>query len=167
MAEFKKRKTTRLQNADYNENGTYFITLCTQNKRCVLSRITKSSEGPAVEMLPYGKIAEKYIRQLNDFYNDISIERYVIMPNHIHILMCVETVESTASTVQNSSLSKFISTFKRFTNKDCGKNIWQYRSYDHIIRNEKDYEEHANYVYYNPLRWHYDELYTIEKEENL
>lgn len=150
----------RLQNADYNENGTYFITLCTQNKRCVLSVIEDSPEGPAVKLLPYGEIAEKYINQLNDFYSDISIDRYVIMPNHIHILLSVEKDRGLVSSVQNSSISKFISTFKRFCNKVYGRNIWQYRSYDHIIRSEKDYEEHANYIYYNPFRWCYDELYT-------
>ena len=65
-------------------------------------------------------------------------------------------------TIQNSIVSRFISTFKRFTNKEYGVNIWQYRSHDHIIRNQKDYEEHVNYIYYNPARWHLDELYTGE-----
>ena len=136
-------------------------------------------DGPiSVELLPYGKIAEKYIQQLNDFYDNISIERYVIMPNHIHILLFLNSNENNTDsslteneegpsrtpvpTIQNSIVSRFVSTFKRFTNKEYGMNIWQYRSYDHIIRNQKDYEEHVNYIYYNPIRWHFDELYTEE-----
>ena len=65
-------------------------------------------------------------------------------------------------TVQNSVPSRFVSTFKRFCNKEYGINIWQYRSNDHIIRNRQDYEEHLRYIYENPMRWYYDELYTEE-----
>lgn len=43
------------------------------------------------ELLPYGEIAENYIHQLNDFYGDIVVDRYVIMPNHIHMLVCVRS----------------------------------------------------------------------------
>ena len=62
-------------------------------------------------------------------------------------------------TVQNSLVSRFVSTFKRFCNKEYGENIWQYRSNDHIIRNRKDYEEHCKYIIENPLYWQYDKLY--------
>ena len=44
--------------------------------------------------------------------------------------------------------------------KQIGRPIWQKSFHDHIIRNQKDYEEHINYIYYNPVRWHLDELYT-------
>ena len=181
MEEKKTRKKMRLKGADYNNPGAYFITICTKERRCVLSHIvgTGVPDGPiSVELLPYGKIAEKYIQQLNDFYDNISIERYVIMPNHIHILLFLNPNENNTDsslteneegpsrtpvpTIQNSIVSRFVSTFKRFTNKEYGMNIWQYRSYDHIIRNQKDYEEHVNYIYYNPIRWHLDELYTEE-----
>ena len=181
MEEKTIRKKMRLQRADYNSPGVYFITVCTKNRRCILSRIVGTGvlDGPAtVELLPYGKIAEKYLNQLNEFYNDISVERYVIMPNHIHMLLFVKPSENNIDanmmetengpsrtpvpTIQNSIVSRFVSTFKRFCNKEYGKNIWQYRSYDHIIRNQKDYEEHINYIYTNPMHWYYDELYTEE-----
>ena len=188
MDGLKNRKTTRLQGVDYNSTGAYFITICTQNRRCSLSRIVGTGvlDGPfhdalnetTVELLPCGKIADKYIHQLNEFYHDISVERYVIMPNHIHMLLFVkpkehEDIESEMSmvngpsgtpvpTIQNSIVSRFVSTFKRFCNKEYGENIWQYRSYDHIIRDQKDYEKHINYICENPIRWYYDELYTEE-----
>ena len=180
MEEFRKRKNTRLYGVNYNEMGAYFITICTEKRRCSLSRVvgTGVPDGPSVELLPYGKIAEKYIDQLNHFYNDISVECYVIMPNHIHLLLFVkpnqnENFESELSpgngpsrtpvpTIQNSVVSRFISTFKRFCNKEYGENIWQYRSYDHIIRNQKDYDEHIKYIYENPMYWQSDKLYTEE-----
>ena len=133
----------------------------------MLSRIvgTGVPDGPLVELTQYGKTANKYINQLNEFYNDISIESYVIMPNHIHILLHVKEKGPSGTpvpTMQNSTVARFVSTFKRFCNKEYGKNIWQYRSYDHIIRNRQDHEEHLRYIYENPLRWRFDQLYKEE-----
>ena len=169
MDERKYRKTTRLKSADYDRNQVVFLTICTKERRCILSRIVGTGvlDGPKIELTEYGKIAEKYINQLNNFYNDLSVESYVIMPNHIHILLWVKGNENGPSrtpvpTVQNTIPAKFLSTFKRFCNKESGKNIWQYRSNDHIIRNREDYEEHLRYIYENPTRWCYDELYIEE-----
>ncbi len=164
--ELPKRKTMRLQGADYSSPGVYFLTVCTRDRACLLSKI--SSDGCTVDLLPHGTVAEKYIRQLNDFYDDIEVEQYVIMPNHIHLLLFIKQepclvapTEGPSRTTQNSAVSRFISTFKRFCNKEYGTNIWQYRSYDHIIRNRKDYEEHVKYILENPLNWYYDELYSL------
>ena len=62
----------------------------------------------------------------------------------------------------NSTCTQFISTLKRFCNKEYGKNIWQARFYDHIIRSRDDYNEHISYIDENPVRWFYDELYAAE-----
>ena len=171
MHELKNRKTTRLRDIDYSQNGVVFLTICTQHKQCILSRIVGTGvlDGPQIELTKYGQIADKYIRQLNDFYDDLSVDSYVIMPNHIHILLCVKSYDNGPSrtpvpTMQNSTTAKFLSTFKRFCNKEYGMNIWQYRSYDHIIRNRQDYEKHWHYIYENPFRWHLDELYSNEQE---
>ena len=162
-----ERIGTRLQSADYNHTGAYFLTICTQNRRCMLSHIVGTGvlDGPLVELSPCGKIADKYINQLNDFYTNISVDSYVIMPNHIHIMLRVlddGPSGTPVTTIQNSVISRFVSTFKRFCNKEYGENIWQYRSNDHIVRNQKDYEEHLKYIHENPLRWYYDELYSEE-----
>ena len=101
MEERKYRKTTRLKSADYNSNRAVFLTICTKERRCILSRIVGTSvlDGPKIELTEYGKIAEKYINQLNNFYNDLSVESYVIMPNHIHILLWVKGNENGPSRV--------------------------------------------------------------------
>ena len=176
--EYRYRKTTRLKTFNYNFPGTYFITICTQNKEHLLSNVKLSYvgtgvlDGPqanekvCVELTEYGKIADKYINQLNDFYKNISVDAYIIMPNHIHLL--ISTCENGPSrtpvptklpcfenTMQNSVISRFISTFKRFSNKDYSKNIWQARSFDHIIRDNKDYELHIKYIHENPLKWYF------------
>ena len=129
----------------------------------MLSRIVGTGvlDGPDVTLLPYGKIAAKYIDQLNDFYEHLSVESYVIMPNHIHILLNVKGPSGTpVPTRQNSVVSLFVSTFKRFCNKEYGRNIWQSRSYDHIIRDQKDFDRHLQYIYENPFGWQKDEFYS-------
>ena len=176
----KNRKTTRLYGADYDREGVFFLTMCTKDKKCLLSRIVGPGEdagprssvvgtgvpdGPHIELLPYGKISEKYINQLDAFYEHITVQAYVIMPNHIHLLLAISPCEDGPSrtpvpTLQNSAVSRFVSTFKRFCNKECGENIWQYRSHDHIIRDREDHERHVGYIGENPLRWRFDELYT-------
>ena len=84
------------------------------------------------------------------------------MPNHIHILLVVKEHGPSGRpvpTVQNSVISRFISTFKRFCNREYGKKIWQPRSYDHVIRNQEDYDIHLKYIYENPFKWESDSLY--------
>ena len=167
MDEAPKRRNTRLQGYDYSTPGAYFLTLCAKNRQCILSRIVGTGvlDGPQVCLLPCGKIADKYIRQLHIFYDDISVESYVIMPNHIHILLSVKEGGPSGRpvpTAQNSTVSRFISTFKRFCNKEANGNIWQSRSYDHVIRNQEDFDKHLKYIQENPAKWESDKLYYAE-----
>ncbi len=162
-----QRRPTRLAGYDYNTPGVYFLTICTKERKCILSRIVGTGvlDGPKVELLPYGIIAEKYIQQLGDFYTYISVESYVIMPNHIHILLGISEKGppgTSVPTLQNSVVSHFVSTFKRFCNKEYGKNIWQARSYDHIIRDQADFDKHLRYIAENPFGWQKDELFYNE-----
>ena len=114
----------RRAGADYNRDQAVFLTICTKEGKCILSRIVGTGvlDGPKIELTKYGLIADKYIHQLHDFYDDLSVESYVIMPNHIHIMLRVDGEENGPSrtpvpTVQNSIPSRFVSTFKRFCNK--------------------------------------------------
>ena len=162
--DFRERKRTRWEGFDYNSAGAYFITICTQNRRQILSTIVGCDvlDAPKTVLLHHGAIADKYLQQLSDFYDYLEVDQYVIMPNHIHIMLIVYDHEDVSATKQHSAMSRFISTFKRFCNKEYGENIWQYRSNDHIIRNRQDHEEHLRYIYENPIRWYCDELYTDE-----
>ena len=187
--ELPKRKPTRLHYFDYNSSGAYFLTICTENRRNMLSRIVGNTDKTVerfaasfvggdvldapqsdvlyspkrIELSSYGKIAEKYINQLDQHYENIDIDSYVIMPNHIHILLRVRrsgASRTSPPTKQHSNVSRFVSTFKRFCNKEYGENIWQRHFNDHIIRNQKDYEKHIKYIHENPARWYFDELYS-------
>ena len=166
MDELKNRKATRLKGANYHRNQIVFLTICTKERQCLLSRIvgTGVPDGPQIELTKYGQIADKYIKQLSNFYNELSVERYVIMPNHIHIIMILE---EDAGASPRPTIMDIVCAYKSLTTRECRKNgfqekLFQTSFFEHIIRNRQDYEEHMKYIYENPMRWYYDELYTEE-----
>ena len=168
MTELPKRKSTRLKYYDYSSVGTYFITICTKDRKQLLSKIivgTEASIVPKSQLTKYGIIADKYINQMNEFYDYICVDKYVIMPNHIHLLLSITNSENGTSRTPsptNSIVAKFVSTFKRFCNKEYGIDIWQRMSNDHIVRGENDYKKIWEYIDTNIIRWQMDSLYTNE-----
>ena len=164
-----KRKSTRLKGYDYSANGAYFITICTHNRKCILSEIVGDGvlDVPQNVLTKCGEISDKYINQLNEFYDYISVEKYIIMPNHIHFILSVDNENDGTSRTPSptsSVVSSFISTFKRFCNKEYGENIWQRSFHDHIIRSETDYKEIWEYIDTNVMKWENDCFYEKEKE---
>ena len=93
-----KRKHPRLDNYDYSSKGAYFVTICVQNRRCVLSRIVRSGKTDIqqnvatnpIEYTTYGRIAEKQLLMLEERYPHLSIDKYVIMPNHVHVILVLD-----------------------------------------------------------------------------
>ena len=155
-----KRKSLRLKGYDYSTPGVYFITVCTENRRRVLGNLVErdACDAPKIKMSVYGEILEKYIILLSKKYEHIRIDKYVVMPDHFHLLLRItnrnlrECGVSQASRPTKSEVAKFVSLLKRYFNKEYGKNIWQASYNDHIIRNEKDYLEVIEYIDNNPLR---------------
>ena len=153
------RKLPRLRQYDYSSNGKYFITICVQDMKCVLSKIVGSGDpdAPQVLLTDYGIVVEKNITTMNTIYNDILIEKYTIMPNHLHMMISIETADLSGASGSplptNSKLSRHIGTLKRFCNKQIGADIWQTGFYDHIIRDEEDYYYHMLYIDENPKKW--------------
>ena len=93
--EFTARKPNRLTEYDYNQNGAYFVTICTQDRKKILSKLSVGTpvlgcpNPPDLELLWHGRIADRYIQQMNTFYKHISVDKYVIMPDHIHLLISI------------------------------------------------------------------------------
>ncbi len=162
--ELPKRKPTRLKGYDYSSSGAYFITICTKDRKEILSKILVGDgvlDVPQNELTTYGKIVEKYINQLSGFYSHITVDKSIIMPNHVHLLVSITDMDGTSETPSptNTILAKFISTFKRFVNKECKENIWQRSFHDHIIRGEKDYRKIWEYIDQNVIQWEKDCFY--------
>ena len=159
--ELPKRKPTRLKNYDYSSNGAYFITLCTHNKQKILGNIVGDGahDVPKIILSNQGKIVEKYILSTNNI-SKLVVDKYVIMPNHIHLILIVQNGTSKAPSPTNNLISHSISTLKRFVTKDVGYNIFQRSFHDHIIRDENDYLKILNYIDTNPQKWRDDCFYT-------
>ena len=165
-----KRKHPRLKGFDYSSNGAYFITICTEKRKQLLSNIVGAGviDSPSVLLKRCGEIVDRQINSIASFCSNVFVDAYVIMPNHVHILLRILNDENgqsgtPAPTSRGSSvLSRFVSTLKRFSNKEIGENIWQRSFHDHIIRDRNDYEEIYRYICENPLSWEKDELYSEE-----
>lgn len=168
-AEKPTRKPNRIKRYDYSRNGAYFVTICTHERKRILSEVivgtlsrsvpTVSNEDPEgcavmTQLLWHGQIAEKILRQMDAFYENISVDKFVIMPDHIHLIISMQGERpQTDVSVRTSALARFVGTFKRFCNREYGENIWQSRFYDHVIRNQQDYEEIWTYIDHNPKKW--------------
>ena len=163
MDNLPKRKRMRLSCYDYSSPVAYFVTICTHEKRCILSDITVGADalgGPCVTLTATGKIVEKYILS-TDNIPGVHVEKYVIMPNHIHLILAIEETDGPprASAPTMAALPNAISALKRLVNRESGANIWQRSYHDHVIRNENDYLQIWNYIDTNPARWREDCFY--------
>ena len=153
------RKKNRLENYDYSTCGAYFLTICTSARRNYFWNKVGATIGRPqdVELSTYGKIVDEVINNIPTVYPAIMIERYVIMPDHIHLLLRI-CVDEDGRPMVAPTMSRVVQQLKGTVTKRIGVSIWQKLFFDHIIRNQKDYEEHINYIYENPMRWRFDRL---------
>ena len=133
--EYSKRKRLRLEEYDYSTPGAYFITICTHERRCILSDIIVEADaldGPHVALSSAGRIVEKYILT-TDYIPGIHVEKYVIMPNHVHMLLLVGACYGPprASAPTMATVPNAVSALKRLVNRELGVNIWQRSYHDH------------------------------------
>ena len=154
-----KRKPNRLKGFDYSSDGAYFITICTKNKEQIFSKIVydKTVGANIVRPSAIGKIIEKDILKIEKIYPCIFVDSYVIMPNHIHLLLTIDTIRRP---MVAPTIATVIKQFKGAVSKEVGTTVWQKGFYDHIIRDDEDYNTKAQYIDTNPLTWERDELYT-------
>jgi len=169
-----QRKQLRLNKYDYSKTGAYFVTMCVVDRHCILGRIhvgvdalgdPPSKQNHTVELSSIGKSVEVQLHRFSQYYDNIKINRYIVMPNHIHMILIVSngsprastpTIDNKNQTLADKTVPRFVSTLKRFIHKECGFTIFQ-RSYnDRIIRNEDELNFYRRYIQDNPIRWKYD-----------
>jgi len=151
-----QRKHPRLKDYDYSDTGSYFITICTKDRQKILCNIVGRDDlgtpNYMIQLTDIGKITDTYINSIPTHYKNVSIDNYVIMPDHIHILLSV-TNERRAESSRPTTISQIIGVCKRLINKEIGENIFQTSFNDHIIRDENDYAIKWNYIENNPMKW--------------
>jgi len=171
MSKFKNQfrvDTTRLKDWDYSASGWYFVTICTKGNVPYLGEIVDGE----VQLSQAGKIvAEEWVRT-GEVRSNAILDRWVIMPNHMHAILILEESEASHGDVsadtfmlKANSLGSIINQFKgrctkRIRNSGVPAFTWQARYYDHVIRNEKSLRKIQRYVEENPMKWDLDEYYS-------
>jgi len=191
MEVIRMRKINRLTEFDYSQNGAYFVTICTQDMRCLFGQIVGTSENsdgsnvgaeegvgenvgeriafphnvtvireqrPYMELSNTGKIVHDKIMAISQIYKSVSVSKYVIMPNHIHMIIEIDNdFDESGNAMRSPTISTIMTQFKGAVSKAIGQKFWQKSFHDHIIRNQIDYENIWNYIDVNIDNWYEDE----------
>jgi len=175
----------RLKDYDYSQAGYYFITICTFQQQNILGQIPLSvgaiHESPEMVQLPVmrkspaGDIVEQILLEIPSRYPSVTLDKYVIMPNHLHMIIILNEEtrtkerairESPLQSVERSLISKMVGYLKmnaskriRLQNDNIFK-VWQRSYHDHIIRSESTYQKIWQYMDENPVKWPEDCFYA-------
>ena len=152
--ELPSRKRNRLKHYDYSSCGAYFITICTSDRRNYFWNGVGATIGRPqdVDLSQYGKLVDEAINNIPSIYPALKLDHYVIMPDHIHLLLIIRADEYGRPMVA-PTISRVVQQLKGYITKRIGHSIWQKLFFDHVIRNRQDYEEHVKYICDNPVKW--------------
>ena len=158
--EFRKRKSPRLKTYDYSNTGAYFITFCTHKKRKILSVIDDDGNSKLTDI---GKILNDIIINLPSKLG-VTIDSYVIMPNHVHLIMYITDFNEKQINSKRGTIPKVVGYIKANLSKRIkelvnNEIVWQRSFHDHIIRDYEYYVKIKQYIYENPLKWKFDCFY--------
>lgn len=152
-----KRKEHRLKAFDYSLPGAYFITICTHKKENLFWKtpIADINSPKDIRLTACGTLVEQTICRISEAYPSIVVEHYIVMPDHIHLLLRICTDENGERT-NAPKIGTVIMQLKRIVSFKFGARIWQKSYYDHIVRTQNEYDRIANYIYENPMYWDKD-----------
>ena len=168
----------RLEGFDYSQSGAYHITICTKNRERILWKDSShyDAEDWKANLSEIGQIVDRHINEQNG-HMEITVDEYVIMPDHVHILLFADKrnvqrpfpatsgnndwvqksdstpgymTGKTANIAQNKRIPHYVGTLKRFINREIGENIWQKSYYDAVIHNRDEYLKIRDYIENNP-----------------
>jgi putative transposase len=166
MTTFRNRyrvESTRLADWDYASRGWYFVTLCTQDKKCSLGRAVDGQ----IMLSDAGVIAETEMKAIPDYYVNVVIDRYVVMPNHVHAIVViegahvyslVETGLAPSPARRHGRLPQIVGSYKAGVSRLChamglSDFAWQARFHDHILRSNASLNAVRDYIDHNPQNW--------------
>jgi putative transposase len=171
-------ESIRLKEYDYSLPGEYFVTICTDEHKCLFGTVIEED----VELSPIGRIVKSCWEEIPKHFHNIELDEFVIMPNHIHGIIIIDDNRrdvqsgemdnnpngrdvqlnvSTRISPKRGTLSVVIRTFKAAVTTECRRNgwyefRWQPRFYEHIINDERDSQNIRDYIIDNPIKWFYD-----------
>jgi putative transposase len=158
-------ESARLRGWNYSSDGYYFLTICTYRFECIMGEIVDDK----MLLSNQGLIAKEELLHSFEIRNELSCIIYVIMPNHIHMIVRLKNTDpnnhgkSEESGLQPKSISSFTGGFKssvtaRINNlrNAKGAKVWHPRFHDHLIRNNHDFQMIYKYILNNPVAWKKD-----------
>jgi len=161
------RRSIRLQNFDYSSNNIYFVTICTQNRECLLGKIIDN----VMYLLPFGHIVKSFITTIPQYYPLVNVDIFQTMPNHVHMIIGLESHGRTQGSAP--TLGTIVQRFKTMTThqylegikihgwQKFDKKLWQRNYYEHIIRDENDLNRIREYIQNNVINWHKDKFHVL------
>ena len=161
-----KRKSLRLHEYKYSNVGAYFITLCTYNKQKLFQLEHDVGNGQCA-VPPTNNMIHYWINQIETKFTNVSIDKYVVMPNHVHMIIIIRevhefvSIENIMHWFKTITTNTYIREVKNNHFSPFDKKLWQKSYYDHIIRGEEDYRNVWEYIENNPLKWEMDKYYIL------
>ena len=144
------RKEYRLKTYDYSSEGKYFVTICTKGRENVFWETIDIKENEEYQLSREGDVVKKAIENIPAVYENTAIDKFVVMPDHIHIIISL-------SNKKDKTISTIINQLKGYITKQIGFSCWQKLFYDRIIRDEEEYWNICQYIDNNPINW-FDDL---------
>ena len=159
-SKYPTRKRNRLQGYDYSRKGAYFITVCTQNRAELFGHVVGANcVRPFTELSETGHTVKHEIETLSSVYPTVYVSEFVIMPNHVHMVIVIDSRDIDGRPQVAPTVSRIIKQWKGSITKRLGFSPWQKSFHDHVIRNQDDYLRIAQYMENNPAQWQMDSLH--------
>lgn len=153
---FYSRKPTRIPGYNYATQNYYFITICTYQKKCIFGTTDR------LNML--GKISQEHMLKIESIFSGTKVDKFIVMPNHVHAIVILGTDDRKPL----PNISTIIGQYKAVVTKSIrniypGMIVWQRSFHDHIIRNQRGYEQIWEYIENNPKKWKEDCFYQDQQ----
>jgi REP-associated tyrosine transposase len=182
---FDHRRSIRLRHYDYRWPGSYFVTICSEGRRCVFGDVRDD----AMFLNHDGQIVRDGWSQISARFPDVMIEASVVMPNHTHAIVTILSTQSVGAgsprpigshparksdeSPSGPTLGQIIAYYKWITTKQINelrgtprKRVWQRNYFEHVIRNENAFETIGDYIHANPARWREDSLNPDQRDKS-
>ena len=110
-----------------------------------------------MQLTRIGQLTETAILAIPDRYPGVFVDHYVIMPNHVHLILRLDAESGRPMVVP--TVGRILQQMKGWVTKQANQPVWQSRYYDHVIRDDYDYKIKYQYIDENPENWllQYDE----------
>jgi putative transposase len=156
------RRSIRLKGFDYSRSAIYFVTICVQNRECLLGTILQNQ----LFLNDAGGMVSAEWLALVSRFPSVILDEFVVMPNHFHGIIYISP-----DSPDHPTLGKILGAFKSIVNNNYiigvktndwepfNKRLWQRNYYEHIVRDDSALQKIREYIQSNPRTWQTDSLH--------